>query len=286
MPTVLFSAVSFVLLALSVGQPADKFATGRFVAKHSNLGGWGPDGGQESLIIANFASTSNGKSVTLKITASEGYVGMGRRNRVKSGAFGVINSQGSVHTDFKFTLLDEETGELADVKRFYITFYDLDGSTHSGNEAITLSGFKKYWLAPHTELTATTNGNKTTFEGSRAGTGGDNPIWPRNLTQTELDRAVTVQYDHLSEFTATFSIGKEHKRRNILFGGWSNLVDIAEPVEPVETITPSCLDPCEPIKIHIHISCSGDGSVCASANVTAQAARATEGLLRGTARLS
>jgi len=282
MPSVqLKASILFVILALCAAHP---HGPNDLIAKHSNLGGYGPDSGEESLDIAHFASTSDGRPLKLKVTAADNYIGKGKRNRVKHGAFGVINARGDLDTTFHFALLDQETGEPADVKRFYITFYDIDGSVHGGNEAVILSGIKKYWLSKNTELTATTVDGKTTFQGGRAGNGADNPVSSSKLTPYQLARAVTVMYDHISDFDVEFTIGKPQKRRNLLFGGLSDLVDMVEPVSVSESEapSPSCVGSCEPIKIHITISCNGDGSGCAGVNVTGQASTV---MLRGSGRV-
>mmetsp|Transcript_25832 Transcript_25832/g.57015 ORF Transcript_25832/g.57015 Transcript_25832/m.57015 type:complete len:309 (+) Transcript_25832:79-1005(+) len=262
---ILFFAMGVLTLA-SATTPApisvsEELTFGKNVV-HNNLGGVGPDGGEPTLVMANVTTTADGKLVDMIITASRNYVGNPRRNGVKGGVFGVINMISGISSDFHFALVDAETGDPVVMEKFYLTFFDLDAGRRKSRESVTLSNFASYWVPKYTELEIEERKDGTSFTASKKGVGSDNPKSPQTLNKLQMSRSVTVAYEDRSDFDVTYTVGGNGNARNLLFAGWSNLVEHSEPVVP-KNATPRttgapCTSGCEPIKIKITVSCGGE----------------------------
>lgn len=200
---------------------------------HSNLGGKGPDDGEESLVYQNVAR-KDGKSVDLVVTTiGDGYTPRvpeknGVRGTQEAGQFGLVNIAVNTDVNLRFSFVDSETGADVTMDPFYFTVFDIDqGMAHESFRAVYISGFDQFKVSPTTELTVTPNGNDTaTFRSSLRGGEIDNPIGPRALDDVQKDRTVTVTFPAVSSFDIDF-ISSDYAHldqgRNWMFGGPSAL---------------------------------------------------------------
>lgn len=204
----------------------------------SNLGGQGPDEGEEALIFGNVAPNTN-----LKIVATTPYTpnslnpaGGVMHNGVRDG-FGVINMGSSSTVDLTFQLVNSQTGLPKTISDFAITFFDGDhGMSHESREAITVSGFTSYIIAAESTLDvdpiqvdaesrAAGNGIAK-FTSKMRGSKVDNPLAPFEMNTLQRRRTVAFLFEDKSEFQVTASeTGYTNPQgRNILFAGASSLI--------------------------------------------------------------
>jgi hypothetical protein len=93
---------------------------------HSNLGGKGPDDGEESLVYQNVAR-KDGKSVDLVVTTiGDGYMPRapeknGVRGTQEAGQFGLVNIAVNTDVNLRFSFVDSETGADVTMDPFYFT---------------------------------------------------------------------------------------------------------------------------------------------------------------------
>lgn len=205
---------------------------------HSNLGGAGPDDGDEILIFGNVKP-----GVNLGITASSPYTpnsvnaqGGILRNDIKNG-FGAINLASGSSVDLKFQFLDAATGEPKVMESFLFTFFDADhGMAHESREAITVTGFSSFKYSDETALditpTATDDASLAagagvaTFTSTMRGGKVDNPTNPLALNALQERRTVVLMFENKADFTV--SAGESGyanpQGRNIFFAGSSGMV--------------------------------------------------------------
>lgn len=204
----------------------------------SNLGGQGPDAGEEALIFGNVAPNTN-----LKIVATTPYVpnnlnpeGGVNHNGVHNG-FGIINMGSSSTVELIFKLEDSNTGAPKTLSDFAVTFFDGDhGMSHQSREAITVSGFTSYIIAAESTLDvdpiqvdsesrAAGNGIAK-FTSKMRGSKVDNPLEPMNMNSLQRRRTVALLFENKSEFQVTVSESgyTNPQGRNILFAGASSLI--------------------------------------------------------------
>jgi len=209
---------------------------------HSNLGGLGPDGGEESLRYYNIA-TAGGQAVDLVLTTTGEYTakdvsinGLVQRN----SCFGVVNvkskkdSENSVTVNFD--LVYHQTNTSVAFDHMYFTLFDLDESNNAA-ESITFydNVNQVYPINGGSELERSgdlTSGLK--FSSTEIGNGSDNPTDPESLTPLQKRRAVTVDFVEKNQWKVTFSVVGGKGGRNFVFGGRSNLVEAPIP-SPVPT---------------------------------------------------
>lgn len=204
----------------------------------SNLGGQGPDDGEEALIFGNVAPDTN-----LVITATTSYTpnslnptGGVTHNGARDG-FGVINMASGTSVDLVFRLVDSATGAAKSIGDFAITFFDGDhGMAHESREAITVSGFTSYIIAAESTLDvdpiqvdadsrAAGNGIAK-FTSKMRGSKVDNPLEPMSMNTLQRRRTVALLFENKSEFqvTASESGYTNPQGRNIFFAGASSLI--------------------------------------------------------------
>lgn len=172
---------------------------------HSNLGGHGPDIGEQSLILES-NRTENGLTVRrleFKVTANSPYnPGLPTYNGITHGLvgrYGTIVVMPGSSVNLTFRVLDMETGEPVLMPSVAYTFFDLDEfRAHAASEFIQASGFTRVETTEDTEVVRTVeaDGTTNTFQASTPGTFDDNPVDPMLLTEEQKNRAVTLHYSH------------------------------------------------------------------------------------------
>jgi len=201
---------------------------------HSNLGGLGPDFGDESLTIGNVATSVEGDVVDLRITSSSSYETFyPQRNGVPMKNFGAINIDAGITAQFRFELVEASTGFLAKVAPFHFTLFDIDVSTKDDAESFSVARFSKYWVTSTTKVNITQTGDEigtTTFQAMKGGEDAEDPTDPSDMTDEQLDRSVTLLFEDKDSFVLNISVPPRGRSRTILFGGISSLTQVATPV--------------------------------------------------------
>lgn len=209
---------------------------------HSNLGGAGPDTGDETLVFGNVKA-----GVNLVITATSPYTpntvnaqGGILRNDIKNG-FGAINLASGSSVDLKFEFQDAATGQPKVLDQFLFTFFDADhGMAHESREAVTITGFSSYKYTADTALDVTetavdnaalaAGAGIATFTSTMRGGKVDNPTNPLALNDLQARRTVVLMFENKADFTV--SAGESGyanpQGRNIFFAGTSSVVCAAE----------------------------------------------------------
>mmetsp|Transcript_81375 Transcript_81375/g.239018 ORF Transcript_81375/g.239018 Transcript_81375/m.239018 type:complete len:552 (-) Transcript_81375:272-1927(-) len=201
---------------------------------HSNLGGHGPDKGEESIVFVSNHSKGGVtvKRLAFKITAtspySPGWTQMNGLSHGLVGKYGQVTIKPGTSVTLKIRTFDLESGELVDMPTAAFTFFDLDEDKgHEASEFITVGSFDSYELTNDTEVTKTHNADGTvTFKASTQGTFDDNPVDPLLLTEQQKNRAVTVRFSNAKEVTVT--IGATVAPSDP--GTWRCFIFVAHPV--------------------------------------------------------
>ena len=97
---------------------------------HSNLGGYGPDSGDETLVFSNAGTTPDGTDFDISIAADSGYaVNNANANGIGNKVFGKINiltNSSGVSSAFTFSLVDSATQQPVVLDEFAFSVYDFD----------------------------------------------------------------------------------------------------------------------------------------------------------------
>jgi len=171
---------------------------------HNNLGGVGPDTGDESLI---YDVSMGSESFWLKVTqVSSHKSGKTVANGLwKDKGMGKIAVMGGQTVRVRFQFFDKVTKAPKKIPKFAFTFYDLDQHAASMEiEFVKLYTFISAVKTFHSEIVhkadEVTEGG--IFAGSKTGGWDDNPDDPMRLTQLQRDRAVTLTFADHSGFEA------------------------------------------------------------------------------------
>ena len=182
-------------LVAEMGVCDDAFDFTQASVIHSNLGGAGPDSGDETLVFGNVKS-----GVNLAISATSPYTpntvnaqGGILRNDIKNG-FGAVNLASGSSVDLKFQFMDAATGQPKVLESFLFTFFDADhGMAHESREALTVTGFSSFLYSEETALdiaeTSVDNAalsagaGVATFTSTMRGGKVDNPTNPLALSE-------------------------------------------------------------------------------------------------------
>merc|ERR1719329_1303681 len=195
---------------------------------HSNLGGQGPDFGDETLVFDNIAF-HNGEIVNMVVAATSSYT---PRDATKNGlaeGLGVINLAVNSPVDLLFRFVSRATGDPVVMRAFYFSLLDLDqGRAHESREKVTLSGFSSYDVSRQTSLDVEDLAEDAAiFSSSMRGGKVDNPVSALSMNKLQRERSIVATFRGVSEFSATFSeenYADATQGRNWLLAGPSQLV--------------------------------------------------------------
>jgi len=183
----------------------------------NNLGGVGPDSGDEEIRYSN-AAVINGKAVDLVLTTDGEFKTSKPSKNGNAGAFGVLNVKCGTSMTVTMKAVDSETGGPVMLDAVALTWYDLDeGKKQKGRATVTTCGSTGAIVSENSELTLAREGDCSSATSSVAGTGKDNPKSPHTLDSVQISRAVTLPFKQVSEFSSTLSLAKGFKGRNFLF---------------------------------------------------------------------
>jgi hypothetical protein len=192
---------------------------------HSNLGGKGPDGGEEGIVFAVTTSHTDlnlhGRTVELHLHATSDYSPSWPKENGFFKNFARINLAPGTKVDLEIHAWDPEENKTLELlgPDGGITFFDLDtGAT--ATEYIKSEGFKKAILPNTTELKRQDSDEYyTSFYATVRGNGTDNPTNALQLTMLQKNRAITFIYEHTENlnFELGCTDGKETRVFSFVF---------------------------------------------------------------------
>jgi len=230
----------FAVDSMQICDQARTLDLARATVSHSNLGGAGPDSGEETLVYSNvFPNIDMVVSATSTYTPNLLNANGGVLHNGLHGGFGVINMACDGSVDLTFTFVDSTTRQPTVPSPFLFTWFDSDhGMAHESRESITVSGFSSYHMTDLSALDVTEVGQgldenalaagngAATFTSTMRGGKVDNPVSPLTLTRLQQDRTVALLFSGKSSFGVTLAeTGYANPQgRNFYFSGSSALV--------------------------------------------------------------
>jgi len=195
----------------------------------NNLGDEGPETGEQSIRYSGIFPSAE-TQIDLVVTAETDYTAKNSDNNgLHNGVYGQVNIQSGTDVTLRYQFQDSISGAAVEAPPFIITFFDFDSAKlGTAVESMTAYGFSNYTTSADTELDVVTSSDGSlTITATQHGTGADNPTNKRNLTTQQANRAISLTFPALSEFTVVFSATESGKKkpggRNMLFGAASSL---------------------------------------------------------------
>lgn len=198
----------------------------------SNLGGKGPDQGEEMVKFTNVFPWSN-SSVDLEVTVDGAYWPNNNTKNGLNGEFGNINLKAGASSSFRLKFFKGNTTELWTAPPFFFSVFDMDQGRMGAIERIMVQGYTWFKVGgisevrpkePNTLEDPKEELNDTiSFQSSTWGVEMDNPQHPLALSARQLNRTVTWMMPSISEFVMTYTVSPGLGGRNFLFGGASML---------------------------------------------------------------
>jgi len=147
-----------------------------------------------------------------------------------SGDFGTLNIETGTTLSVRYQFVVSGTYTPVTMYKLWFTVLDIDGdiTDPAFKEAVTVSGASSVKASQSSEVVITNNtdGSVTLTSSQPDASGGKrNPTHALELTEEQANRAATVLFDDISEFTVEFAaIGTENaKSRSFFFAGKSSL---------------------------------------------------------------
>jgi hypothetical protein len=202
------------------------FSFSQATITHNNLGGLGPDNGDEEIYFSNVA-TANGKPVDLRWTADGPYVVQTKNGDPPNkiiGDFAQLNVLQNTSAKVIWTFLQD--GKPLKLKRFALTIWDFDQGPNNLNRETVIAGpaSGSFIHAPNDLDVSRLGGGMYQVRSTMAGTGEDNPANKDDLTPLQKRRSVAFTYEDVSSISLTFQISAGWGGRNFLFTGASSML--------------------------------------------------------------
>merc|ERR1719238_2144795 len=197
------------------------------VLLHSNLGGQGPDTGDETFVVGPVAAGTN-----MVISATSPYTPNtinprgGVLNNKIHDKFIQINVATNSEVDLLVQLVDSETGEPKIMDKFAFTMVDRDqGMSHESRESITVEGFDSYKVGSDVAVEAKGE-NLATFSSTLRGGNVDNPTSPYALSGMAERRSAVLLFKNTDKFKLKIEESNyaNPQGRNLLFAGGSGVL--------------------------------------------------------------
>jgi len=203
---------------------------------HSNLGGMGPEYGEDCITITQAGETDD-KSITMKIRIADGFVYDGVvENNVLEGGLLSINVLNGHHTKLDVELLDH-TGAPFVLPRFFISVLDIDAgsvigagkdaSKASGLEDVSFNNVSAYYMMQDARIYAESLGaHDIHFVANQTGNQADNPTSAFHLNDEQLGKAAMVEFHNISNFSMGLHVYNQAGKsgRNFLLTGISPMI--------------------------------------------------------------
>jgi hypothetical protein len=148
-----------------------------------------------------------------------------------------VNLRAGEEVRLRLSAMRPGTNDSMTLRRATFTFFDLDTHPSGHNvEYVKAAGSTGTITYEGTELVESDEADEKTFTASRPGNGGDNPTDPLDLTEQQLQRAVTFIFEPFMEATITLgSSGGQFHGRKFDFVGRPSL-QCATGVEPTRVV--------------------------------------------------
>jgi len=196
------------------------------VVSHSNLGGAGPDTGDQNIRYEGIAAR-DGVQIDLIVTATSSYTPRDSLKNGIHGPFGKINVATDTEVDLLFSFVDND-GQPMKMDPFYFTIFDLDhGMSHESRERVTVTGFEQYRISGESEIEVTQlDDGAATFSSMSRGGKIDNPASPLAIDNLQRSRTVTLAFPEVDSFNVKLAEIQyaDPQGRNFFFSGPSMLV--------------------------------------------------------------
>jgi len=203
---------------------------------HNNLGGAGPDTGDESMIISDAGLLGNG-SIAVRISLMPGYTYSGKpENNGLSNGILTINIMGGAETSFLVEILDGHRRPLV-LPRFFMSVLDIDaGSLHDqgkhpghagGVEIVAISDLSAYYKMDDTTVYVKKKTDYgTSFIANLTGSEADNPSSAWGLSKDQAKKTVVAEFRDLSSYHMSFRVYEQQGSggRNFMVTGVSDLI--------------------------------------------------------------
>ena len=113
------------------GAPYDHFHANEATQGPSNLGGLGPDTGEEAMYLYDVGTSKDGQQIDMRITAGEGYLnkkpeGNGLDEAIADDYMVTINMKIDSTAEFTFTMYLNSTGQPYTLENVILEFFDFD----------------------------------------------------------------------------------------------------------------------------------------------------------------
>jgi len=214
---------------------------------HSNLGGQGPDKGQESLIISKTGLHGN-TTISMKFTVADGstYEGKSENNGVHNGVAS-INLLNGGHTTLNVELLDGNRQPLT-IPHFFMSVLDIDAGSVPGDgsdpnkkagiEEVEFFGIDGYYIDPAAQILVEEKPHDgLSLVANLTGNEADNPTSPWGMTHDQILKTAMVEFIDVQSFQMKLAIGSQPgtNGRNFQLTGICDL--IAAPFGPCKQAT-------------------------------------------------
>lgn len=207
----------------------------------NNLGGAGPiTTDPEEIRFLNAGTSSTGQAFDLVVeslasgrdTYGPGHDGNkfnGRSGEKQDGSFGVINLEGGLSVDFKFSFVMAGTETPLTLSEVHITLFDLDGHPGQDLEFVSSRGYSGYVTDKHPSIVASLEPDgRTKFTAEGVVPAIPNPIDPNALTEQQRKNAVMYFYKNVDSFEINYGVLKTGQR-NLWYAFESSLDDRCGP---------------------------------------------------------
>eukprot|EP00928_Gymnodinium_smaydae_P086387 TRINITY_DN7047_c0_g1_i1.p1 TRINITY_DN7047_c0_g1~~TRINITY_DN7047_c0_g1_i1.p1 ORF type:complete len:548 (-),score=107.67 TRINITY_DN7047_c0_g1_i1:100-1743(-) len=214
---------------------------------YSNLGGLGPDEGEEPVIKFGRVGTYKNKTFDMVIRNLTAFETNDIFRDVRQECFGRLNVKGntSVHLNFEFYEANTTIPVVMDT--FFLTVYDLEKS-RNGNAVESVAMAEEaadFYLHPNTSVDVgrmEVNGKDLlVFNGTAPGAGENNPTTLAANNETQYKMAVSFSFKNRSSGSFILQVFGGNRGRNFFFEG--EAVDVYEAAvgTTTTTTTTSCV---------------------------------------------
>jgi hypothetical protein len=207
--------------------------------EHNNLGGHGPDSGDEGIRYAAVLSGAgtDGMEIFVEVHAPSSYVpASNSSNGLSEGLrgeplkrlckdrrcedatnFGAISLPSGSEVNLTMSFLTKEK-RVVSLDGISLTWFDLDTEPCAGwplcepesVESVTPVGNYSAYVSKHKQVKYTLKDDRATFTARQEGDGSDNPVNSRLMSQGEMDKAFTSVYTEVHEIEVTLEVTRGH----------------------------------------------------------------------------
>jgi hypothetical protein len=215
--------------------------------EHNNLGGHGPDVGDEGIryeavltgagmqemeIFVELHASSNGSYMPAR-NRSNGLAGGMTRTQLRRLCneslcmdpvkFGTINMLSGKETNLTIAFFTREMRPMS-LDGISLTWFDVDqepcwrwagwrwvhfpSCPSQSVESITPKGSYSAYVSNNSQMDYVLNRDGATFTALQDGDGSDNPVSSRLMTQAQMDKAVTLVYSHVHMMNFTLGVSQ------------------------------------------------------------------------------